>query len=67
MIDRRRLDLAEDDVDHGIKELILVRHVLIERHRHNPELLSKLAHAEPVNPAGVGEHPVVWWLADASA
>ena len=55
VVDRRRLDLAEDDVDHAIEELILVRHVLVERHRHHAELLREPAHAEPVKPVLVGE------------
>jgi hypothetical protein len=55
LVDRRRLDFAEDDVDHPIEELILVRHVLVERHRHHAELLREPAHAEPVKAVLVGE------------
>ena len=55
VIDRGRLDLAEDDVDHAIEELILVRHVLVERHRHHAELLREPAHAEPFKPVLVCE------------
>jgi hypothetical protein len=43
VVDRTGLDLAEDDVDHTIEELIL-------RHRHHAELLPEPAHAEPFKP-----------------
>ena len=43
---RRELDLAEDDVDHAVEELVLVGDVLVERHRHDAELLREAAHAE---------------------
>src|ERR1035437_7726846 len=55
VVDRGRLDLAEDDVDHAIEQLILVRHVLVERHRHHAELLREPAHAEPFKPVLVCE------------
>ena len=51
----RELDLAEDDVDHAIEELLLVRDVLVERHRHDAELLCEPAHAERFEPGLVGE------------
>jgi thioesterase domain-containing protein len=34
------------DVDHAVEQLLLVRHVLVERHRHDAELLREAAHAE---------------------
>jgi hypothetical protein len=42
----RRIDLADDDVDHPVEHLVLVRHVLVQRHRNDAELLGELAHAE---------------------
>ena len=43
---RRHLDLAGDRVDDAVEEVVLVRHVVVERHRLDSELLAELAHAE---------------------
>ena len=51
----RGLDLADDDVDHAVEELVLVGHVLVERHRHDAQFLSELAHVQRLDPGGVGE------------
>ena len=60
----RGIDLTDDDVDHAVKEFFLVGHVLVERHRHHPQLLGEFAHAERFDPGVVGkgdggaQHPV---------
>ena len=51
----RRIDLADDDVDQPVQQLVLVRDVLVQRHRDDAEILAELAHADRVDPAGVGE------------
>jgi len=50
-----RLDLAEDDVDHPVEEVVLVVDVVVERHRLDAELLGELAHRELLRPALVGQ------------
>ena len=50
-----RLDLAEDDVDHPVEEVVLVGDVVVERHRLDAELLGELAHRELLRPALVGQ------------
>ena len=60
----RGVDLADDDVDHAVEELVLVGHVLVERHRHHAQFLRELAHVQRLDPGVVGErdggaqHPV---------
>ena len=51
----RELDLLEHDVDHGVQQLLLARHVVVERHRARAELAGQPAHAQPVDPLAVGE------------
>jgi hypothetical protein len=51
----RRLDLADDDVDHAVEQLLLVGHVLVEGHRHDVERLRQVAHADRVEAGLVGE------------
>ena len=51
----RRVDLADDDVDHAVEQLVLVGHVLVERHRHDAQFLSELAHVQRLDPRRVGE------------
>jgi hypothetical protein len=41
-----RLDLAEDQVDHAVEQVVLVRDVVVERHRLHAELLGDVAHRE---------------------
>ena len=50
-----RLDLAEDDVDHAVEEVVLVGDVVVERHRLDAERLAELAHGQRADPALVGE------------
>ena len=51
----RRVDLADDDVEHAVEHLLLVGEVLVERHRDDAELLREPAHAERVDAVPVGE------------
>src|SRR6185295_17901058 len=51
----RHLDLARHRVDDPVQEVVLVGHVVVERHRLDAELLTELAHAERLEPALVGE------------
>ena len=52
---RRRLDLAEDDVDHPVDQLHLVGHVVVERHRGDAQLVGELAHRQRLEPVTIGE------------
>jgi hypothetical protein len=45
-VGERRVDLADHGVDHAVEHLVLVGHVLVERHRDDTELLCDLPHAE---------------------
>ena len=54
-VEGRHADLAEDDVDHGVDEVVLVGDVAIERHRPDAELLPEAAHGEGLDPAIVGK------------
>jgi hypothetical protein len=40
-----RINLADDGFDHPVEKLFLVRDVLVERHRHDAELLGEPPHA----------------------
>jgi hypothetical protein len=40
------IDFAHHDIDHAIKDVFLIGHVVVQRHGLDPELLAKLAHAE---------------------
>ena len=42
----RHLDLGEHGVDHPVEDVLLVGHVLVQRHRHHAQLLGKLPHAQ---------------------
>ena len=50
-----KLDLADDELDHGIDEVTLVAHVVVQRHGLDAELLRELAHADGLDAAVVGE------------
>ncbi len=45
----------DDEVDHAVEQLVLVGHVLVERHRDDAELLREPAHVDRVDPGRVGE------------
>ena len=51
----RRLHLGEDEVEHAVEEVVLVRDVVVERHRLEPERLPELPHRQRVDPVLVGE------------
>jgi hypothetical protein len=51
----RQADLAEHDVDHPVQEVALTSHVVVQRHRLDPEDLAEPAHAEGADAAFVGE------------
>jgi hypothetical protein len=51
----RGIDLAHDDVHHPVDEVILVGHVLVERHRHHAQRLRQPAHSERLQARFVGE------------
>ena len=52
---RRIVDLADDDVDDAVEQVVLVADVAVEGHRLDAELLAELAHAQGLDPAPVGE------------
>jgi len=52
---RGELDLAEDDVDHAVEELLLVRDVVVERHRAGAELVRKPANRQRLEPLALRE------------
>ena len=60
---RGQANLAEDDVDHRVDQVVLVGDVAVERHGRNFELLAQAAHGEGFEPAFIGsvggrlEHP----------
>jgi len=39
-------DLTDDGLDHAVEQIVFVRHVLVERHRHHPKLLGQASHAQ---------------------
>ena len=47
-------DLAEDDVDHRVDEVVLVREVAVEGHGRDAEHLRQRAHGEGVEPVRIG-------------
>ena len=49
------VELPEDDVDHRVEESLLVRHVVVERHRLDAEPPGERAHREGGEALGVGE------------
>jgi hypothetical protein len=52
---RRGFDLAEDDVDHAVEQVVLAGDVVVERHRLDAELLRELAHGHGLEAASVRE------------
>ena len=51
----RQLDLGEDRVDHAVENVVLVRDVVIQRHRLHAQRLGQLAHGQRLDAVGVGE------------
>ena len=50
-----QVDLARDELDHAVEDVVLVGHVVVQRHRLDAELLGELAHAERLDPTLVGK------------
>jgi hypothetical protein len=50
------IGLADDRVEDAVQALVLVRNVLVERHRHDAEFLRKPPHADRVDAGVVREH-----------
>ena len=48
---RRDVDVAQDQVDDAVEDVVLVRHVVVQRHRLDPELLAEPAHGQRADPA----------------
>ena len=53
--DSGQLDLTEDQIDHAVEELILVCHVVVERHCFDAKRLAQPPHAERSDPVLVHE------------
>ena len=51
-----KLDLADDEVDDAVHEIALVRDVVVQRHRLDPELPGEFPHRERLD-AGVVREP----------
>src|SRR5438477_13042251 len=51
----RQADLAEHDVDHPVQQVALTGHVVVQRHRLDPEYLAEPAHAQRPDAAFVSE------------
>jgi hypothetical protein len=43
---RGKVDLAHHEIDHAVEDVVLVGHVVVERHRLDTEPLAELAHCE---------------------
>ena len=50
-----QVDLAEDQVDHAVEDVVLVGDVVVERHRLDAELLREPAHRERADALRVGQ------------
>ena len=50
-----QVDLAKDDVDHAVEEVVLVGDVVIQRHRLDPDRFAELAHGQRGDAALVGQ------------
>jgi hypothetical protein len=51
----RQLDLAEDQVDHAVEQVLLVGDVVVQGHRLDPHRLGEPAHRERLDSVLVGE------------
>src|SRR6202035_2914317 len=52
----RQLNLAEDQIDEPIEDVLLIGDMVVERHRLDSKLLSEPAHGERLDPLGVGQN-----------
>jgi len=48
-----RIDLADDDIEHSVEELLFVGHMLVEGHRYDAQLIGEPSHAERLDPGAV--------------
>ena len=46
-------ELAHDDLDHAVQQVVLAAHVGVERHRLDAELLAEPAHADRFDPVPI--------------
>lgn len=44
----RELELVQDEIDDAVQEVVLVGHVVVERHRLDAERITEPAHGEAV-------------------
>jgi hypothetical protein len=49
-----QIDLVEDEVDDAVKDLVLVGHVVVERHRLDAELGGQRSDGQRRHPARIG-------------
>ncbi len=49
------VDLAEDEVDDAVADVLLVGHVVVERHRLDSEVIAEAAHRQRLEPTFVGQ------------
>ena len=49
------LDLADDDLDDAVEQVVLAPDVPVERHGIDAELLAELAHAQALDAVPIGE------------
>ena len=50
-----QVNLADDDVDHAVQQIVLVGDMVVERHRLDRQLLAEPTHAQRVDPLSVRE------------
>src|SRR5215211_327791 len=55
LLPRRKLDLVEDQLDDPVEQVILVRDVVVQRHRLDAQFLAEPAHAQGLDAFGVSE------------
>ena len=56
----RSVDRREDDVDHPVEQLILVRDVFVDRHGHHTKPGCEAAHADGVDAFAVRQLTAAW-------
>ena len=52
---QRKVDLGEDEVEDAVENLTLIRHVVIDRHRLDPEVLGERPNRQGCRSPGVGD------------
>ena len=52
---RRQVELLDHEIDHAVEDVVLVRDVVVERHRFHAEPRRHLAHGDRADPALVGD------------